>query len=158
MIQDPANRISVTTLKLKEAKQSGDQSVRDFANFLDELEEDIPEMSHEEQRAWSLLNGLRREVRSGVLREEREIRSQEQVITAAQRLHELGTMSTGVSHAFHTGDRSQDGEAQASRGAESKEKSTLEGRTETRKCHRCYQRGYIIVNCPEAEAEMKRAV
>jgi hypothetical protein len=41
-------------------------------------------MSHEEQRAWSLLNGLRREVRSRVLREEREICSQEQVITAAQ--------------------------------------------------------------------------
>jgi hypothetical protein len=58
--------------------------MRDFANFLNELEEDIPEMSHEEQRAWLLLNGLRREVRSGVLREEREIRSQEQVITAAQ--------------------------------------------------------------------------
>jgi hypothetical protein len=94
-------------------------------------------MSHEEQRAWLLLNGLRREVRSGVLREEREIRSREQVIAAAQRLHELGTMSTGVSHAFRTGGRSQGGEAQASRGAELKE-GTSEGRMETRKCHRCY--------------------
>jgi hypothetical protein len=58
--------------------------VRDFTNFLDELKEDIPEMSYEEQRAWSLLNSLRREVRSGVLREEREICSREQMITAAQ--------------------------------------------------------------------------
>jgi hypothetical protein len=41
-------------------------------------------MSYEEQRAWSLLNGLRHEVRSGVLREEREIRSREQVIAVAQ--------------------------------------------------------------------------
>jgi hypothetical protein len=41
-------------------------------------------MSREEQRAWSLLNGLRHEVRSEVLREEREIRSRKQVITAAQ--------------------------------------------------------------------------
>jgi hypothetical protein len=114
-------------------------------------------MSHEEQHAWSLLNGLRQKVRSRVLREEREIRSQEQVITAAQRLHELEMISTGVSHAFHTGGRSQGGETQASRGAESKE-STSEGRTETRKCHRCYQRGHIIVNCPEAGAERKRAV
>jgi hypothetical protein len=91
-------------------------------------------MSYEEQRAWLLLNGLRREVHSRVLREEREIRSRKQVITAAQRLHELETMSTGVSHAFHTGGRSQGGEAQASRGAELKE-GTLEGRTETRKCY-----------------------
>jgi hypothetical protein len=41
-------------------------------------------MLHKEQRAWSLLNSLRRKVRSGVLREEREIRSRKQVITAAQ--------------------------------------------------------------------------
>jgi hypothetical protein len=41
-------------------------------------------MSHEEQRAWSLLNGLRHKVRSGVLREEREIRSRKQVIAAVQ--------------------------------------------------------------------------
>jgi hypothetical protein len=115
-------------------------------------------MSHEEQRAWSLLNGLQREVRSRVLREEREIRSRKQVITAAQRLHELGTMSTGVSHTFRTGGRSQGGEAQASRGAKSKEKSTSEGRTETRKYHRCYQRGYIIRDCPEVRAEMTKTV
>jgi hypothetical protein len=83
MIQDPANRISVVILRLKEARQGKKQSVREFANFLDELEEDIPEMSHEQQRAWSLLNGLRRDVRSEVLREEREIRSREQVIAAA---------------------------------------------------------------------------
>jgi hypothetical protein len=155
MIQDPANRMSVTTLKLKEAKQGGDQSVRDFANFLDELEEDIPEMSHEEQHAWLLLNGLRQEVRSGVLREEREIRSRKQVITAAQRLHKLGTMGTGVSHAFCSRFRSEGGDTQDK--AESKE-STSEGRTETRKCHRCYKRGHIIVNCPEVRAEMTKTV
>lgn len=64
MIQDPANRMSVATLKLKEARQGRDQSVRDFANFLDELKEDIPEISQEEQHAWLLLNELRAEVRS----------------------------------------------------------------------------------------------
>jgi hypothetical protein len=40
-------------------------------------------MSQEESRAWSLLNGLRMEVRSGVLRKEREIRTREQVIASA---------------------------------------------------------------------------
>jgi hypothetical protein len=67
-------------------------------------------MSHEEQRTWSLLNGLRREVRSGVLREEREIRSRKQVITTAQQLHELGTIGTGVSHAFRSQVRSEGGD------------------------------------------------
>jgi Zinc knuckle len=144
MIQDPANRMSITTLKLKEAKQGGDQSVRDFVNF--------PEMSHEEQRAWSLLNGLRREVRSGVLREEREIRSREQVIAAAQRLHELGTMGTGVSHAFRSRVRSEGGDTQGK--TESKE-STSEGRTETRKCYNCGKQGHIARVCPQADTSKK---
>jgi hypothetical protein len=67
-------------------------------------------MLHEEQRAWSLLNSLRREVRSRVLREEREIRSRKQVITAVQRLHKLETIGTGVSHAFYSQVRSEGGD------------------------------------------------
>ena len=75
--EDPANRMNVATLRLKEARQAERQSVREFANYLDELEEDIPEMSEEERRAWNLLNGLKKEVCSEVLREERTIRSRE---------------------------------------------------------------------------------
>jgi hypothetical protein len=41
-------------------------------------------MSHKEQRVWSLLNSLRYKVRSEVLREERKIYLQEQIITAVQ--------------------------------------------------------------------------
>jgi hypothetical protein len=40
-------------------------------------------MLYEETRAWSLLNGLRTEVRNRVLREEREIRSRGQIVAAA---------------------------------------------------------------------------
>jgi hypothetical protein len=45
MIQDSANRMSSVTLKLKEAKQGERQSIREFANWLEEIEEDISEMS-----------------------------------------------------------------------------------------------------------------
>jgi hypothetical protein len=48
--------------------------VREFINFLKELKEDIFKMSYKMAQTWSLLNGLRLEIRSGVLREEREIR------------------------------------------------------------------------------------
>jgi hypothetical protein len=39
--------MSVVILRLKEARQSKKQPVWEFANFLNELEEDIPEMSYE---------------------------------------------------------------------------------------------------------------
>jgi hypothetical protein len=42
-------------------------------------------------------------------------------------------MNTGVLYAFYTRGCSQGGKAQVSRGAELKEKSISEGRTETRK-------------------------
>jgi Arc/MetJ family transcription regulator len=98
------------------------------------------------------LNGLRREVRSGVLREEREIRSQEQVIAAAQRLHKLETISTGVSHALRSRVRSEGVNTQGK--AESK-KSTSEGRTETRKCYNCGKQGHMARVCPQADTSKK---
>jgi hypothetical protein len=76
------NYISSATLKLKEAKQKERQSIREFANLLKEIKEDIFKMLYKESRAWSLLNGLRTEIRNKVLREKRKIRSREQIVTA----------------------------------------------------------------------------
>jgi hypothetical protein len=147
MIQDPANRMSVATLKIKESRQGEGQSVREFANYIEELEEDVPEMTEEQQRAWTLLNGLRPDVRSSVLREEREIRSREQIIAAAQRLHELGRVDAGGSHVFRsreTGKNRSDSRAPA-------------GRTnDSRSCYRCGKEGHMSRFCPQAEDKPKQ--
>jgi hypothetical protein len=47
MIQDPANRMSVATLRIKQARQGEGQSVREFANYIKELKDDILEMTEE---------------------------------------------------------------------------------------------------------------
>jgi hypothetical protein len=47
MIQDPANCMSVATLRIKQARQGEGQSVRKFANYIEELEDDILEMTEE---------------------------------------------------------------------------------------------------------------
>jgi hypothetical protein len=76
-IADPVNRMGTASLRLKKAEQRKGQTVREFANYVEELEEDIPEMGIEESRAWVLLNGLRPAIRTGVLRETRTISSRE---------------------------------------------------------------------------------
>jgi Zinc knuckle len=99
-------------------------------------------MSYEQQRAWSLLNGLRSEIRSGVLREEREIRSREQVISVAQRLHELG----GIANRAPAIRKRDAGETQPAE----KQKER-----EDRSCYRCAQKGHIMRDCPQTESSKK---
>ena len=74
-IADPANRIGTALLRLKDAKQRDGQTVREFANYVEELEEDIPELDREASRGWTLLNGLNPEIRRVVLRENKTITS-----------------------------------------------------------------------------------
>jgi hypothetical protein len=51
MIQDSTNRMSVATLRIKQARQGEGQSVRKFANYIKELEDDILEITEEQLRA-----------------------------------------------------------------------------------------------------------
>ena len=47
IIQDPTNRIDSALLTLKRARQVEGQLIRELANYLNELEEDVPELSSE---------------------------------------------------------------------------------------------------------------
>jgi predicted nucleic acid-binding protein len=71
-IADPANRIGTASLRLKKAEQRESQSARQFASYIEELE-DISDMRYEERRAWVLLNRLKPEIRTNVLLENRVI-------------------------------------------------------------------------------------
>jgi hypothetical protein len=76
-VADPANRMAIASLRLKELKQGDIQSVRDLVNYVEELEEDWPTLTPEEDKAWRLLNSLRPELRREVLRENKAITSRE---------------------------------------------------------------------------------
>ena len=62
--------MSNVILKLKDVRQSKNQSIWEFINYLNELKEDISEMLYKESRAWLLLNDLQRELCSKILWEE----------------------------------------------------------------------------------------
>ena len=65
------------SLRLKNLVQSENQSVRDIATTVEELEEDLLALSPGEERVWRMLNALRPEIRREVLRENRIITSRE---------------------------------------------------------------------------------
>jgi hypothetical protein len=135
-IADPVNRMGTASLRLKKAEQRKGQTVREFANYVEELEEDIPEMGIEESRAWVLLNGLRPAIRTGVLRETRTISSREQVLSAAQRQEELlGEVSESAA-----------GEKPARSVRDDASKSGKD-----RTCYKCGKEEHIARDCPEKD-------
>jgi hypothetical protein len=89
-----------------------------------------------------LLNGLRRDVRSEVLQEEREIRSKEQVIAAAQRLHELDSVAD---YAHATRGRSAGETLTKSERPEQAAIRLVKGNIT---CYCCSKESYISKFCP----------
>lgn len=132
------------SLRLKKAEQKEGQSARQFASYIEELEEDIPEMSQEEQRAWILLNGLRAPIRSGVLRENRTVTSRAQVLSAAQRQEELLAEGQVTGESSGTGVARDTGERPGKR-----VRSATESGASSTACYKCGKDGHIKKDCPE---------
>ena len=148
MVQDPANRMALASVKLKELKQ-GQLSVRELVTTIEELEDEIPVLTDEEQKAWTLLNCLQPELRTAVLREEREIRTRTQVQATAQRLQELGVVrapkETRVSKEVQASSekRTSPPRETSETGAKKRERTPLGERV----CFRCNQKGHLARNC-----------
>lgn len=93
-ISDPATRKSEALMSLATKRQKTEQSVRDLLAEIEQLEEDIPPMSEEERKAWTLLNALTPALRAEVIRDNKEITSREQVLASAQRHEEISRAKT----------------------------------------------------------------
>jgi hypothetical protein len=151
LIADPANALAYASLRLKEAKQKRGQSVRDLVSYIEQLERDIPEQTKQEREAWYLLNSLHPEIRREVMRENKEIRSREQIIAAAQRQEELAEQQSkrdtkpetkaketpAISRRF----------AGAKRGSHTPSSSSKEKSGEAPKCYNCGKPGHKQAEC-----------
>ena len=127
--------MAIASLKLKELRQ-GALSVRQLVTAIEELEDEVPILSEEEQKAWVLLNCLEPELRTTVLREERAVSTRTQIQSAVQRLQELGVVEkrSGSAEKAATPMR-VDSEARAT------------SASKDRACFRCGKKGYIAKHC-----------
>ena len=135
------------SLRLKNLVQRENQSVRDIATTVEELEEDLLALSPGEERAWRMLNALRPEIRREVLRENRTITSREQVIVAAQRQEELLKLE-------------QMQISPRSKGQADRLRDTREMRSESRaerRCYKCRQLGHIARDCPKKDDDISKS-
>ena len=164
IIADPAVRQSEALVQLATKKQGEKQSVRDLLAEVENLEQDIPPMTDEERRAWTLLNALKPALRTEVIRENREIKSREAVLISAQRHEEIlkhqaksesqpssstpSKRAAGASQAKSTASPSDDAKDEKKR----KEKTTIPSSNTSSnasgsRCFNCGKRGHIARHC-----------
>ncbi|KAL2399170.1 hypothetical protein ABEF95_000260 [Exophiala dermatitidis] len=139
MVQDPANRMADASLKLKNLRQEN-LSVRQLVSAIEDLEDEVPDLTVEEQKAWILINCLRPDLRSAVLRESPEIRTRVQIQGLAQRLAEVGQQT----------EKTNPTEATSIRGAsEARTERKREKSAGNKACYRCGKEGHIAKYCTE---------
>lgn len=98
-LKAPNQRTLESTLAIKEMRQREGQTCKDLYIYMCELENNIPTMTDDQRRAWSLINALRPDLRSRVVRDLQTIDSVEAVIACAGRNESTATekpMSKGV--------------------------------------------------------------
>ena len=154
-VVDPTNRVGNATLALTRKRQGRDQTVREFLEEVQDIENELPPMDENARKAWVLLNGLSPDLRTDVMREHTEIKSREQVLKTAQRIEELNKQRART-EAYRPRPSSKDSRAagtpQARRNYGAKDtREEGERRPSSRKsdnCYKCNQLGHYAKNCP----------
>lgn len=84
-INDPTSRLAAAIAKLHSMKQEDKQNARKLLLAIEAVEQDIPsDMTPEVRKAWHFLCSLNPHLRNAVLGDIKEVKSRDQVLTAAQ--------------------------------------------------------------------------
>jgi hypothetical protein len=95
-LKAPNQRILGSTLALKEMRQREKQTCKELYIYMCELENNIPTMNDDRRRAWALVNALRSELRSRVVRDLQSIDNVDEVVACAGRNESTVTERNGA--------------------------------------------------------------
>ena len=159
IIADPANRMANALVRLKDKKQREGQTARELLQEIENLEHDIPPLTEDERKAWMFLDSLTPELRTEIMRENKQISSREQVLAAAQRHEELSKQRVRAEKKTVSTTTKQ---VKTESGAPAKyvrQTSSTQKTSENKpgsfpfKCHKCHETGHKAANCPRSSTQ-----
>ena len=167
VIADPAIRQSEALVQLATKRQKEKQTVRELLAEIENLEQDIPPMTTQERRAWTLLNALKPAIRAEVIRENRTITTREAVLVSAQRHEEILKHQTKAEEqssqeTSKRGAGASQGKHKRSSGTAAKDSKKSEGKpsltpkppsssdTPEDSCFNCGKKGHFAKDCRSA--------
>lgn len=95
LVSDPQNRLSYALQEIKKLQQTK-QSTREIWLKQESIRRDIPNMSHNERRAWDLIAALTPDIRDRVLTDHDSITSPEQVLLSAKKYEDRQKEKTQI--------------------------------------------------------------
>src|SRR5450755_1419332 len=89
VISDFTNRRINASKRFKNARQKPDQSVKDLVHYIKNLERDLPYQANNSAKGYRILNALRPELHTEVVRELKDNITRGAVVSTATRHEEL---------------------------------------------------------------------
>ena len=173
-VTDPANYLVYATLRLKDSKQLKEQTVHNFTNYIKELEDDMPEMTSEEQKAWGLLNGLLPDIWHEIMQKNKTIMSWEQVIAVGQCQEKLTcqqsksdevTSSAPMKHRWFISEKHVIMNVKTQKDNSSSANQLLKNQVKDKKskskdkimCYNCQKMRHILKNCIKSRKDNEKS-
>jgi hypothetical protein len=89
IISDPTNRRINASKKLKNTRQKPNQSVKNLVHYIENLERDLPYQTDDSAKGYRILNALRPELHTEIIREFKDNITRGAVVSTATRHKEL---------------------------------------------------------------------
>ena len=161
VISDPTNRRINASKRLKDARQKPEQSVRDLVHYIEDLERDLPYQADDSAKGYRILDALRPELHTEVVRELKDNITRGAVVSTATRHEELLKRSQKQSKPPSTTLSTRPFMPSTRTAQKTTETRTTDTSSTSERfqgeCHYCKKKGHKAIDCNKKKAEEKLA-